>query len=239
MSWCVNDNFLNWQRFWGLGLGCCNAQCDLWYVYICARIDVSQFWSPGFLCDQSKVDRCEEGVESPAMASSSRPPNRISKRVLFRWEKLVGQAISAAEARALKQNEDAGGNGASATDAAVPQSLLQRTNIDAILEMAEEFQREYPQVALICKCKFTSTHIECICSWREWACVSRTCHLGRGVHIGPCEGGGGSAIHHTQEYGKRPILLGPCQPLSHIRGGIRSSGYSTLSPNMKYLINTF
>lgn len=101
------------------------------------------------------------------MASSSRPPNRISKRVLFRWEKLVGQAISAAEARALKQNEDAGGNGASATDAAVPQSLLQRTNIDAILEMAEEFQREYPQVALICKCNFTSTHIECICSWRE------------------------------------------------------------------------
>lgn len=102
------------------------------------------------------------------MASSSRPPNRISKRVLFRWEKLVGQAISAAEARALKQDEDAGGKGASATGAAVPQSLLQRTNIDAILEMAEEFQREYPQVALICKCNFTSTHIECMgkCNWR-------------------------------------------------------------------------
>lgn len=38
-----------------------------------------------------------------------------------------------------------------ASNATVPQSLLQQTNIDAILQTADEVQDENPTVARICK----------------------------------------------------------------------------------------
>ncbi|KAG0624695.1 hypothetical protein M758_3G268300 [Ceratodon purpureus] len=81
------------------------------------------------------------------MATPQRQPQRISKRVLNKWELLVYRAKMAAERRAIDDPQGPGSGSASNTT--VPQTLLQQANIDAILQTADELAKENPHVARI------------------------------------------------------------------------------------------
>lgn len=86
------------------------------------------------------------------MATPPRQPQRISKRVLYKWEQLVYRAKMAAERRAAEEPQGPGAGAASNTT--VPQTLLQQANIEAILQTADELAKINPDVGRICTCKF-------------------------------------------------------------------------------------
>lgn len=90
-------------------------------------------------------DRCETGGSGSAMAM--RVPHLIRKRVVAKWERLVGLAIKAEEERTLRES-----HGDEYGDTSfVPQILhQQKKNIDNILQTARNVEEEYPQVARIC-----------------------------------------------------------------------------------------
>lgn len=76
-----------------------------------------------------------------------RVPHLVRKRVIAKWESLVGRAIEAEEERTLHES-----HGDEYGDASfVPQILhQQKKNIDNILQTARNVEVEYPQVARIC-----------------------------------------------------------------------------------------
>nr|XP_024357146.1 callose synthase 9-like isoform X3 [Physcomitrium patens] len=78
------------------------------------------------------------------MSTRSREPNRISKRILHRWETLVYRAKMAAERKDLTMS-----HAGSSSNTTVPQSLLQQANVDSILQAADELALENPDVGRI------------------------------------------------------------------------------------------
>jgi callose synthase len=75
-----------------------------------------------------------------------------------RWERIVYKAMMVNERRAA--DEELSRPTTTASNTTVPQSLLQQTNIDAILQTADEVEDENPTVARICKNKkFFSSRI--------------------------------------------------------------------------------
>lgn len=77
---------------------------------------------------------------------AARVPHLVRKRVVAKWERLVGRAIEREEERTL---HDSHGNAAS--DVFVPQILHQQNkNIDSVLHTARNVEENYPQVARIC-----------------------------------------------------------------------------------------
>jgi hypothetical protein len=92
------------------------------------------------------------------MATPPRAPQRVSKKVMNRWERIVYKAMMVNERRAA--DEELSRPTTTASNTTVPQSLLQQTNIDAILQTADEVEDENPTVARICKNKkFFSSRI--------------------------------------------------------------------------------
>lgn len=91
------------------------------------------------------------------MATPPRAPQRVSKKVMNRWERIVYKAMMVNERRAADEELS---RTTTASNTTVPQSLLQQTNIDAILQTADEVEDENPTVARICKKKkFFSSRI--------------------------------------------------------------------------------
>lgn len=76
-----------------------------------------------------------------------RPPHRISKRVLVKWEKLVEKALLRSS-----YNRDGRGRGSNSGQRGerAPQSLAQQADIDAVLQAADEIGQDNPIVARIC-----------------------------------------------------------------------------------------
>lgn len=80
------------------------------------------------------------------MERPPRPPHRISKRVLVKWEKLVEKALARSS-----YNRDGRGRESSSGQRGerAPQSLAQQADIDAVLQAADEIEHESIQVARI------------------------------------------------------------------------------------------
>lgn len=70
-------------------------------------------------------------------------------RAYDNWERLVRATLSREQLRPAGQGH---GRTSSGIAGAVPASLTRTTNIDAILQAADEIQSEDPNVARICKC---------------------------------------------------------------------------------------
>lgn len=80
------------------------------------------------------------------MERPPRPPHRMSKRVLLKWEKLVEKALVRST-----YNRDGRGRGTNPglRGERAPQSLAQQTDIDAVLQAADEIGHDNLQVARI------------------------------------------------------------------------------------------
>ncbi|KAG0567651.1 hypothetical protein KC19_7G151300 [Ceratodon purpureus] len=84
------------------------------------------------------------------MERPPRNPQRISRRVLGNWEKLVARAVRTDLGRASYNRDGRGpGSNSGQRDELAPQSLAQQANIDAVLQAADEIGRENGQVARI------------------------------------------------------------------------------------------
>lgn len=85
----------------------------------------------------------------------SRPVSRDKDRVIDNWDHLVREALKSEELRAssrTRTSDELGG--------VVPPSLGQASNINIILQAAEEIQPDDPQVARICT--FSSFCTSCL-----------------------------------------------------------------------------
>ena len=81
-----------------------------------------------------------------------RNPQRISRRVLGNWEKLVGRAVRTELLGRASYSRDGWGRGSNSGQTGMaPQSLAQQVDIDAVLQAADEIGQENVQVARICK----------------------------------------------------------------------------------------
>jgi hypothetical protein len=86
------------------------------------------------------------------MERPPRNPQRISRRVLGNWEKLVAKAVRTELGRASYNRDGAGrGSNSGQRGQMAPQSLAQQADIDAVLQAADEIGQENVQVARICK----------------------------------------------------------------------------------------
>lgn len=87
------------------------------------------------------------------MERPPRPPQRISRRVLGNWEKLVNKAVRTELLGRDRYNRDGRRVGSSYGQRGerTPQSLAQQADIDAVLQASDEIGRHNSQVACICK----------------------------------------------------------------------------------------
>lgn len=97
------------------------------------------------------------------MERPPRNPQRISRRVLGNWEKLVAKAVRTELGRA-SYNRDGRGRGSNSGQRGqmAPQSLAQQADIDAVLQAVDEIGHENVQVARICKFSTNIASLVCI-----------------------------------------------------------------------------
>lgn len=88
------------------------------------------------------------GGDRPARAS-----NRISKRVLGNWERVVAKAVRE-QGRAIWGRSGGQSAGVGGSSYSVPQSLAQQADINAVMQAADEIESENLQVARIRTCFF-------------------------------------------------------------------------------------
>ncbi|XP_024386368.1 callose synthase 9 isoform X2 [Physcomitrium patens] len=85
------------------------------------------------------------------MSTRSREPQRISKRILNRWETLVYRAKMEADRRAVLVPQ-----AGAASNTTVPQSLHQQANISSILQAADELAKDNRDVGrILCEYAYT------------------------------------------------------------------------------------
>ena len=95
-------------------------------------------------------------MERPPGPGGDRPvraSNRISKRVLGNWERVVAKAVRE-QGRANWPRSEGPSAGAGASSYSVPQSLAQQADINAVMQAADEIGSENLQVARIRTCFF-------------------------------------------------------------------------------------
>ena len=78
------------------------------------------------------------------------PSKPAMARVYDNWERLVRATLKREQLRTAGQGHERTPSGIAGS---VPPSLVKTTNIDAILQAADEIQAEDPTVARICKLK--------------------------------------------------------------------------------------
>lgn len=97
-------------------------------------------------------------MERPPGPGGDRPvraSNRISKRVLGNWERVVAKAVRE-QGRAIRGRPEGPSAGVGGSSYSVPQSLAQQADINAVMQAADEIESENRQVARIRTCSLTN-----------------------------------------------------------------------------------